>query len=380
MGRYSPTIRQDPGGPLDFSPLAAALSDLQDNRLRRRQQKLWEDREAEDRRVQGERERVAAEERANDVRRRGGVKLLEAPIGKPTLRDVTPAQESRVPQSLGGGALRPMLPRSTGGDYRPEGTGRYLEQVDGEAYMVDPLQPARMEERKREILDAPKQMSEGIQRERMLRDAGLHQGDDPASLGKMDRSLFGVLVESRQGQRSLQQAETALRQQATFYGIPGADRLPAAVLAAEVKRVQQQRAKGDDFAEWKRRADYTEGQRRSRPGTDADEMPAFLTPNAVGKMAADMTGKAKTDDAGDPIDANGDGKPDVVTPNEAAGMASDKVKAAKRAAASEEYTLAANAYKVGLARAGSDPAEQEKVKAAYLAARAAIEQRYGSLQ
>jgi len=150
MGRYSPTVRDDPGGPLDFSPLASALSDLQDNRLRRRQQKLWEDREAEDRRVQGERERVAAEKRANDVRRRGGTPLLSAPIGQPSLRDLTPAQESRVPQSLGGGALRPMLPRSTGGDYRPEGTGRYLEVIDGESYMVDPLQPMRLQDKVRQ--------------------------------------------------------------------------------------------------------------------------------------------------------------------------------------------------------------------------------------
>ena len=161
MGRYSPTIRDDPGGPLDFSPLASALSDLQDNRLRRRQQKLWEDREAEDRRQQGERERVAAEGRANDVRRRGGTPILSAPMGQPTLRDLTPARESRVPQSLGGGALRPMLPRSTGGDYRPEGTGRYLEQVDGESYMVDPLQPMRLQDKVRQDTERAKLTSAG---------------------------------------------------------------------------------------------------------------------------------------------------------------------------------------------------------------------------
>lgn len=382
MGRYSPTVRLDPGGPLDFTALSSALRELQDTRLRKRQQKLWEEREAEDRRQQGERERIAAEARANDVRARGGVKLLEAPMGQPTLRDLTPSRAPRVPEALGGGTLRPMLSRPSGGDYRPEGTGRYLEVIDGESYMVDPLQPARMEERKREILDAPKRLSLGIQRHRTLRELGLDGADAPEDLGRMDNSLFGALVEGRQGQRSMQQAETQLRQQATYYGIQGADELPASVLAAEIKRVQQQRAKGDDFAEWKRKEDYREGLRRSRPDKDkdGDETPAFLTPNAVGKMAADLTGKPKTDEAGDPIDADGDGKPDTVTPNEAAGVAGDKVRAAKRAAASEEYTRAGNAYKAALAMAGNDPAKLEEIKAAYMAARAAIEKRYGSLQ
>ena len=161
MGRYSPTVRPDPGGPLDFSPLSSALRQLQDNRLRRRQQKLWEDREAEDRRVQGERERVAAEERANDVRRRGGQPLLSAPIGQPTIRDMTPSRETRVPSAVGGGSLRPLLPASSGGDAREDGTGRYTETIDGETYLVDPLQPMRLQDRVRRDTERAKLTANG---------------------------------------------------------------------------------------------------------------------------------------------------------------------------------------------------------------------------
>lgn len=151
MSRYSPSVRLDAGGPLDFSPLTSALRDLQDTRLRKRQLSLYEAREAEDNRQQAERERIAGEARANDVRRRGGVPILEAPIGQPTIRDLTPstAAPTRVPQALGGGELRTPLARSSGGDWRPEGTGRYQETIDGTTYLVDPLQPLRLQDKVR---------------------------------------------------------------------------------------------------------------------------------------------------------------------------------------------------------------------------------------
>lgn len=378
MGRYSPSVREDPGGPLDFSPLTSALREMQDNRLRRRQLKLYEDREAEDRRVQGERERVAHEARVNDVRARGGIPILQAPIGQPTLRDMTPSIETRVPQALGGGTLRPMLRSSSVPDaeYRPDGTGRYLETIDGESYMVDPMQPARLEERKREIVDAPKRLNLGLQRDRLLREAQLDQGDAPEDLGRMDNSIFSALVQGRQGRRSMQQAEGELRLRARMRGIPGADELPIDEVAFQLKRAEGRDNDADDMRTFRAKESYREGLIRSRPDhdkDDKDDTPAFLTPNAVGKVAGDLAGKPKVDMDGDPTG-------EVISPSEAASIATDKVNAGKRAAAAAEYTRAADAYKAALAQAGNDPAKVEVVKQAYLAARAAIEKRYGSLQ
>lgn len=198
MGRYSPTVRLDPGGPLDFTALSSALRELQDTRLRKRQQKLWEEREAEHRRQQGERERIAAEARANDVRARGGVKLLEAPMGQPTLRDLTPSRAPRVPEALGGGELRPMLPRSTGGDPRPDGTGRYLEVVDGESYMVDPMQPLRLQERVRQDTERAKLASSGRVARTLLSNVPTYRGAldqlNDEDLGRMPLSEIDALT------------------------------------------------------------------------------------------------------------------------------------------------------------------------------------------
>ena len=208
MGRYSPSVREDPGGPLNFSPLTSALRDLQDNRLRRRQLHLFEDREAEDRRVQGERERIGREARANDVRARGGVRLLDVPVGQPTLRDLTPSTETRVPQSLGGGAIRPMLPSRAStveSDYRPAGTGRYLEEVDGESYMVDPLQPARLQDVVRETSGRALRASQGRVARTLLRGApgfgSALQDLSDEDLGRMPLSEVDALIRVAQPRR-----------------------------------------------------------------------------------------------------------------------------------------------------------------------------------
>ena len=221
MGRYSPTVRPDPGGPLDFSPLSSALRQLQDNRLRRRQQKLWEDREAEDRRVQGERERVAAEERANDVRRRGGQPLLSAPIGQPTIRDMTPSRETRVPSAVGGGSLRPLLPASSGGDAREDGTGRYTETIDGETYLVDPLQPMRLQDRVRRDTERAKLTANGRVSRTFL--SGVPQFKDALAtlsdedLGRMPLSEVDALA--RVGTPKPLSAREDVTGQAKAYGI-----------------------------------------------------------------------------------------------------------------------------------------------------------------
>lgn len=206
MGRYSPTVREDPGGPLDFSPLTSALRQMQDNRLRRRQLSLYEDREAEDRRVQGERERVAHEARVNDVRARGGVPILSAPVGQPTLRDMTPATENAGARALGGQPLRPMLASRAStvpaAEYRPDGTGRYLETLDGESYMVDPMQPARLQDTLRDTSGRALRASQGRVARTLLKGtpqfAGALDALSDEDLGRMPLGEVDGLIRAAQ--------------------------------------------------------------------------------------------------------------------------------------------------------------------------------------